>query len=296
MTAHQSPLVSVIIPTFNAAAYVAQAIASAQCSREVPLEIIVIDDESTDGTWSVLETFEESIRKVRQTKGGPYKARNLGARLARGEWLAFLDADDEWAPGKLARQMDAADHGHAALIYTDRYNFGDCRRVKERQSDCVQLWDGDVFEPLLLDNFITLSSVLIHRHWFDQLGGFCEAQTGVQDWDLWLRYASAGGNVKLIREPLTGYRIHAEQMSHDHDRRANERLAVVRRALRSRRGKDVHWKIGRQALANVWEIGAWQAAPSHRAKAVYWFLRAARHWPWNVRLYKGIANCCLGRV
>jgi glycosyltransferase involved in cell wall biosynthesis len=293
--ANDSPTVSVIIPTFNGVAFISQAISSALLTRNVSVEVIVIDDESTDDTWQILEGFGDAIRKVQQSKGGPYKARNLGARLARGKWLAFLDADDDWFPDKLAKQLALADEG-TALIYTDRLNFGDCSRVKERQSDSVQLFEGDVFEPLLLGNFITLSSVLIRRDWFERLGGFSELHVGVQDWDLWLRCASYGSVVKLLREPLTRYRIHEKQMSGDLDRRALERVAVVQRALLSQRGQQVTRKVARQALASVWEIGAWQAAQTHRFKAITWYVRAACHWPWKVQLYKGIVRCCLERA
>jgi glycosyltransferase involved in cell wall biosynthesis len=290
-----APTASVIIPVFNGGTYIAQAISSALATCDVPIEVIVIDDQSTDDTWQVLEGFGDAIQKVSQSKGGPYKARNLGARLARGEWLAFLDADDEWIPGKLAKQLAIADN-ETALIYTDRYNFGDCNRVKARQSDCVKLWEGDVFEPLLLNNFITLSSVLMRKSWFERLGGFSEQNLGVQDWDLWLRCASEGGIVKLLPEPLTRYRIHSEQMSRNLDDRAAERLAVVQRSLRSSRGQKVRKKIARQALANIWEIGASQAALAHPGKAILWYMRAAYHWPWKWRMYKGIVKCCVGRV
>jgi len=291
---HPAPSVSVIIPAYNAAAYVGQAIDSVLASRDAAFEVLVIDDQSTDDTWQVLERFGNAIRKVLAPKGGPYKARNLGARLARGTWLAFLDADDEWAPDKLVKQLALADE-QTSLVYTDRFNIGDCGRVQPRQSDGVQLWEGDVFEPLLLNNFITLSSVLIRKSWFERLGGFSEDHVGVQDWDLWLRSAADGGLVKLLREPVTRYRYHAQQMSNHQDTRAAEREAVVRRALQSSRGRQVSWKVARQALANVWEIGACQTALSQRSKAIRWYLRAARYWPWNFQLYKGIAKCCLGR-
>jgi len=287
------PTVSVIIPAYNAASYIAEAINSVRANEGVDYEIIVVDDQSTDDTWQVLDTFGDSIRKVQAPKGGPYKARNLGARLAKGPWLAFLDADDTWAPTKLAKQLALADD-QTGLVYTDRLNIGDCSRVKERQSDSVRLWDGDVFEPLLLGNFITLSSVLIRKSWFDRLGGFSEAQVGVQDWDLWLRFAAEGGVVRLLREPLTSYRFHDQQMSSQHDARAAERSAVVSRTLLTPRGRHVNWAVARQAHASVWEIGAWQAAPTQRWKAISWFLRSAYYWPWNLRLYKGIVKCCIG--
>jgi glycosyltransferase involved in cell wall biosynthesis len=211
-----------------------------------------------------------------------------------GHWLAFLDADDEWAPDKLAKQLALADE-RTDLVYTDRFNIGETVRVKERQSDSVHLWEGDVFEPLLLGNFITLSSVLVRKSCFDRLGGFSEDYLGVQDWDLWLRFAESGGLVKLLREPVTSYRYHNEQMSQSHDRRMAERLAVVKRALLTPRGRKVSCRVVQQALASVWEIGAWQAAPTMPMKAIAWYLRAAYHWPWKMGLYKGIAKCCLGR-
>jgi glycosyltransferase involved in cell wall biosynthesis len=295
MSQHSSaiPQVSVIIPAYNSEAYVCQAISSALASRDVGLEVIVIDDGSTDDTWQVLEGFGSAIRKARQSTGGPYKARNLGARLARGQWLAFLDADDDWAPEKLAKQLALADD-QVGLIYTDRVNFGDLSRVKERQSDSVALWDGDVFERLLLGNFITLSSVLVRKSTFDRLGGFSEEHQGVQDWDLWLRYAADGGIVRLCREPLTRYRLHDSQMSNNLEARARDRVAVIRHALSSPRSIGVRRSVVRRAFANSWEIAAWQSAVSRRWTAVRWYLYSAHYWPWNMRIYKGIVKCCLG--
>ena len=286
------PLVSVIIPAYNSEAFIDQAVSSALASRDVSVEVIVIDDSSTDGTWAILESYGTAIQKVRQAKGGPYRARNLGARLARGEWIAFLDADDDWAPEKLSVQLAAADEG-IGLIYTDRLNFGNLDRYKERQSDSVVLHQGDVFEPLLLGNFITLSSVLMRREWFERLGGFSLNHIGVQDWDFWLRYAAAGGLVKLCEEPLTRYRIHPNQMSSDLSERVHEREGVIHRALASARGGKVSRALARKAMSNSWELAAWQSLVTHRRKAMADYLHAAYYWPWNPRLYKGMLKCIL---
>ncbi len=86
---NSAPKVSVIIPTYNAASYVVQAVSSALASRAVSLEVLVIDDESSDDTWQVLEGFGNSIHKARQAKGGPYKARNLGAVLPEANGWHF---------------------------------------------------------------------------------------------------------------------------------------------------------------------------------------------------------------
>jgi glycosyltransferase involved in cell wall biosynthesis len=288
-----APAVSVIVAAFNASAYIADAVQSALASRDVSLEVIVVDDDSTDTTWDILREFGESIRAVRQAKGGAYRARNLGASLARGEWLAFLDSDDLWTDNKLASQLSLASAG-TDLIYTDTENIGEVDRVKRHQSDSTPLFEGDVFEPLLLNNFIALSSVLIRKRSFFELGGFAEYRSGTQDWDLWLRYAAAGGRVGLVREPLTKYRIHAGQMTKRLALRMADRVAVVERALTSPRGLTVSSSTARQARANVWQIGAWLAAPSEPRTAIVWYLRAARHWPWNMALYKGIVKCALG--
>lgn len=288
------PTVSVIIPALNAARYIGRAVSSAMESEDVSFEVIVVDDGSEDGTWQLLEDLGPRIRTARQDRGGPYVARNLGAGLARGEWLAFLDADDEWEPSKLSKQLRLADES-TGLVYTDRVNIGDLSRVSRLQSDSVRLWEGDVFEPLLLGNFITLSSVLMRKSWFDRLGGFEVGRRGVQDWDLWLRYAAAGGLVRLCREPLTRYRIHAQQMSNDLKARALDRESVLRQALRLPRGRHVSARTVRKAFASVWTIGAWQAAADQPGRAIAWYLRAASYWPWDVETYKAIAKCCLGR-
>jgi glycosyltransferase involved in cell wall biosynthesis len=287
MAGHK-PLVSVIIAAFNAADYIGEAIESV-LAQDVPLEVLVIDDESTDDTWQVLQGFGDKILAVRQQKGGAYVARNLGARLARGEWLAFLDADDRWRPGKLAAQMAVAE-ADTGLVYTDCRNFGIIDRVSERQSESTAFYEGEVFEHLLLTNFIALSSVVVRRSWFERLGGFSEVHVGIQDWDLWLRFAAAGGLVKLVSEPLTEYRIHPKQMTGNLRQRAIERMNVVERALASPRGRLISHSRARQARANVLHIGAWLAITAEPRLAIKWYLRAAAYWPWTLTLYKGLVK------
>ena len=293
MTTPQIPLVTVIIPNFNGKAYVAGAVDCALASIGVPVEVIVVDDESTDGSWELLQAYGDRITLLRQHRGGPYRARNLAAAQARGEWLAFLDADDEWLPEKLSKQLALA-REPVAMVYTDRDNFGDLSRSRERQSDSVTLYDGDVFEPLLGGNFITLSSVLMRKQQFESLGGFAVEQHGVQDWDMWLRYSAAGGRVALCREPLTRYRIHEAQMTNDSGQRARDRETVLRRALDSPRGQSVPKPVVRDALASLWELAAWHAAdrPWQATKA---YLKAASYRPFRLSAWKGVLRSLLGR-
>jgi glycosyltransferase involved in cell wall biosynthesis len=285
--------ISTIIPAFNSARYVGAAIRSALDQRGVRNEVIVIDDGSSDRTGDVIKSFGDLVRSQRTAKFGPYKARNLGAKLVTGEWLAFLDADDEWLPDKLATQLARSDE-QTDLIYTDRLNFGDLAGMRPRLSETQPLWEGDVFEPLLMGNFITLSSVLMRKRAFESLGGFAEATFGVMDWDLWLRYAAAGGRVKACKEPLTRYRWHSGAISNDLDHRCADRLTVVRRALALPRAGGLSRSTARRAFATAWEVSARYASRTRLTKALTWYLRSALCWPWKLDIYKEIAKCCIG--
>ena len=285
--------VTAIIPAYNSEAYLAQAIDSALGQRGVDVEVIVIDDGSTDGTWGVIQRYGDAVLGLRMERVGPYRSRNHAARLASGDWLAFLDADDDWMPDKLVKQLERAG-AETDLVYTDRVNFGESGRVSERQSDLGQLHEGDLFEPLLMGNFVTLSSVMIRKEAFERLGGFSEERFGVMDWEFWLRYAAEGGRARACSEPLTRYRWHAGAISNDHGPRCRDRLQVVQRALATPRGRALGKAAARRALANAWKTSAWFAAPSQPRQAIAWYLRAIRQWPWDPSAYKQIVKCCVG--
>ena len=122
------PLVSVIIPAYNAAAFVSNAIESALAQTHHPLEIIVVDDGSTDGTINMVRKFPVTL--VQQSNSGPAGARNTGALASSGEWLAFLDHDDTWDMNKTAVQMTYVDESISAVFspkdpYLSEFNFND---------------------------------------------------------------------------------------------------------------------------------------------------------------------------
>lgn len=293
-----TPEVSVIIPAHNASAFVPYAISSALASEAVKIEVIVVDDGSTDETWNLLDAYGDAIQAVRVANGGPYRARNLAAGLAKGEWLAFLDSDDEWEAEKLKKQLACADD-QTSMVYTDCRNIGDTSRVKPFQSDNTAMFEGQIFRQLLHENFISLSSVLIRKSCFDRLGGFSLEATGVQDWDLWLRLSGWGGIVRLCREPLTKYRHHPAQMSIHVDDRLRDRLGVLARALKQPAAQDLsRWEI-RQAFAKNIEISAWRAAESQPAKSLKLYVQAASYWPFSTHTIRQTVKCalaCLGAV
>jgi glycosyltransferase involved in cell wall biosynthesis len=287
-----APQVSVLIPAYNASQHIAGAVNSALQQDGVAVEVIVVDDGSTDDTLAVLEPFHHRIHVLRQKNSGQAIARDRAAQMAKGQWLAFLDADDEWQPNKLLQQLSLA-NGEADLVYTERLNVDRGDRITALQSAAQTLWEGDIFEQLLLGNFITLSSALICKTRFDELGGFGDAPLGCEDWDLWLRHSARGGQVKVCRQPLTWYRWSQSSVSGNHDRMCAARLKVLERALHLPRAKSVPRSVIRKAFANVWQTSAWHVAPFNRLKALRWYLHAAAVYPWNPAVYKAMLKCCL---
>ena len=182
--------VSVVVPAHDAASTVGDAIRSALAQTRPPDEIVVVDDGSTDGTAAVVESFGAAVRLVRQSQRGPSSARNAAAAAATGEWLAFLDADDAWHPGKLEHQLRVA--GDAAVVATDWTReavFGDA-------PPSVRTTRLSTRDILVMNRFQT-STVLLRRAAFDAAGGFDPAVDGVEDWDMWLRASRYGAVVKL---------------------------------------------------------------------------------------------------
>jgi glycosyltransferase involved in cell wall biosynthesis len=283
--------VSVVIPAYNAEAFIGEAVESVLAQTHRDVEVIVVDDGSTDGTLQRLAPFAGKIAIVRQAQGGVSAARNAGVERASGSWVAFLDADDVWLPEKLARQLSAA---AAPVVYTDRYNIGDRGDLPDIHSGVNRLHDGDIFTTLLVEgNFITASSVMMRRDLFDELGGFFRGLAAAADWDLWIRAAER----QLIRccpEPLVQYRFHGAGMSRNHRKMGQERMLVIDRALRLPRARQLDWRMKRQISAKAWLDTAYDASKfGARASALLDYGRAAVAWPLYATPYKEVLKLCL---
>jgi glycosyltransferase involved in cell wall biosynthesis len=206
------PLVSVIIPTHNRCEPVREAIASALAQRTVDAEVIVVDDGSADGTAAMLETFGSRIRRLHQPAGGVSAARNSGARLAAGEWLAFLDSDDLWRPDKLRRQL-AFHAGAPALRASQTGEIWIRNGVRVNPCRHHRKPDGDIFAASVVRCVVSPSAVLLRRDLFESLGGFDEGLPVCEDYDLWLRLGARAA-VGLLDEPLVIKRGgHPDQLS-----------------------------------------------------------------------------------
>jgi len=207
--------VSVIIPTHDRAAVLGRAIESVLAQTLPPREIIVVDDGSTDGTEALLRSSFPQVRCLRQENRGVSAARNTGIATVTGEWLAFLDSDDEWLPGKLAAQREAlAAHPDCRLCHAEEIWIRNGKRVNAMRKH--EKSGGNIYRRCLPLCVISPSAAVIHRDLFRDYGGFDETLPACEDYDLWLRIC-AREPVAFVKQPqIVKYGGHADQLSRRH--------------------------------------------------------------------------------
>jgi glycosyltransferase involved in cell wall biosynthesis len=207
-----SPLASVIIPTYNRARCLREAVDSVLAQEFRDFELIVVDDGSRDETPQLLQSYGDSIRVLRQENRGVSAARNAGIAGSRGELIAFLDSDDIWLPGKLSRQVEFFRQNPESLIcQTEELWVKNGRRVNPGKRH--QKREGMIFEPSLELCLVSPSAVMLRRELFDRVGLFNERLPACEDYDLWLR-VSCRYPVGLIETALIAKRGgHADQLS-----------------------------------------------------------------------------------
>jgi len=207
------PCVSVIIPTYNRAALVAEAVPSVLAQTWRDFEVLVVDDGSTDDTAAALAPFAGQVTVLRRpSRGGVSAARNRGIAAARGQWLAFLDSDDLWLPEKLRRQW-AFLEAQPGLLLCQTEETWVRRGVRVNQPLSHRKVGGDIFLKSLERCLVSPSAVLLHRRLIEEHGGFDENLPAAEDYDLWLRL-SWRYPVGLVPEALVIKRGgHADQLS-----------------------------------------------------------------------------------
>ncbi len=209
------PTVSVVIPAYNSAAYLEDSIESVLGQSYPHFELIVVDDGSTDNTAEVMGSYAGRCTYVRQENAGSAEARNHGIRLAKGELIAFLDADDIWVPHKLERQIEFFKaHPDAGMVYAHHVRVEKDGRERPSRRGLEDLPSGQIFEKLFVQNIIPTSSVILTREAIEKVGMFGADLRRAQDFDLWLRVAH-DFNCYAVPEALHKFRSHEGSASTD---------------------------------------------------------------------------------
>lgn len=229
--------VSVIIPAFNQARYLRAAIDSVRRQTYRDVELVVVDDGSTDETPDVLREYAGTpgVRTLRQQNAGVGAARNAGFAASTGSLVTFLDADDYFHPDRIAHQV-----GH--FWSRPEIGFGYCDIIRVGANDEVAdsyevqgarlVLDGDIFDSLLMGGYFPPHTVIVRREIFEQSGGFDPALGGHADLDLWLRLSGAGVRADFLPEKLAYYRVHDGSMSRDRRHMLQTRMAALEKAVR----------------------------------------------------------------
>lgn len=215
------PLVSVIIPTYNCSAYIRQTIDSVLAQTYSNIELLVIDDGSTDNTINIIQEYGYRLQLICKDNAGVSSARNLGIEKASGQYVCFLDHDDYWYPGKISQQVEAfVNCPEVGIVYScfkcwlpdEQGNFSspDSMDVVPISSEIEPDFSGWIYHLLLLDCWVLTSTAMINTDVFQSCGIFDESLPYSEDWELWLRVARKYQFIKL-RGTTTLYRQHHQQ-------------------------------------------------------------------------------------
>ncbi len=207
----QAPLFSVVMPAYNAEAYLRDAVESVRAQTLSDWELIVTDDGSSDGTGALLEALAREDSRIRvlrrNVNGGPAKARNDAIAVSRGRFVAFLDSDDVWYPTKFERQKAMFDAEAPALVFS-AYELWDARTGHTRTVPCPR---EIAYEDLLFGNVVGCLTAVYDTEQVGRLSMPDIQQR--QDWGLWLRVLRDGGRGVGVQEPLAALRMHRRSMT-----------------------------------------------------------------------------------
>jgi GT2 family glycosyltransferase len=209
----RTPTFSIAIAAYQAEPFVAKAIESALAQTLPAQEIVVVDDGSTDGTAEAVEPYHDRVVFLQKENGGEGSAKNAAARAATGDFVALLDADDTYLPGRLeALGRLAAARPDLDIVTTDALVEADGERTRRVYAEASRFAVDDQRSAILRGNFIC-GHCAIRREAFLGAGGFDESIRYTADWDCWIRMIFAGARAGLVYEPLSVYRIWAGSLS-----------------------------------------------------------------------------------
>lgn len=230
------PLVSVIIPVYNAEKYIKQAIESVLYQTYKNVEIIIVNDFSTDKSDEIIKSLMAKHKEVNilyfinEKNLGVAESRNIGIRYASGEYIAFLDADDYWFPNKLEKQINLfLQNPNIGLVHTYKVVLKEDKNFwfpTKYHLKLINRLEGEIYDKIIQGNWICTSSVMIKKCIIDKVGFFNSKFSPSEDWDLWIRMAKVT-SFGLVREFLTCYRHNDLGISKDVVKYSNSILSIV---------------------------------------------------------------------
>lgn len=253
--------VSVIIPAYNKAEYTRRTVASVLAQSYPCIEVIVVDDGSTDNTAQVMALYSDKIRYIRKSNGGACSARNAGIRESVGEYVAFIDCDDLYEPRKIEVCAEYLDKNpQYGFVHTAAHFINNEDKVEGLYDHSKSRRQGWISRQLILGNHICNSTMVIRRDILSRAGFFDEAIFTPGDWDLSLRLSQVA-QVGYVREPLTKYRITDNYIFNRLDLAQREELYVIEKFfqrnpdafLRSRALSNLHLRFAQcHIVKNDW--------------------------------------------
>lgn len=276
------PVVSILTPVYKGERFIGHAIASALRQTYSHIELVIVNDGSPDTSAEVIRPFlsDPRVKYIEQTNSGVAAARNTALAYATGDYVGFLDQDDEWLPDKLALQVSfLQSHPDIALVHGRQVSMDDSGSILDRDFINIEAVSGHCF-PLLFDkNRIAVLTVLARRSAITEAGGFNPRASRADDYELWLRIALKHP-IGFIEQPVARYRVHGDNASHDAFRMTiadltaiesvmadlpGVREAVTDAAIRTRL-YDLHWQLGNW---HMWKHQDFKKACDHFRKAIH---------------------------
>ena len=284
-----APRVSVIIPAYNQARFLADAVNSVLAQTCRDFEIVIVDDGSTDETPTVAQGFFDAapwdaagsnrVRLFRQENRGLAGARNTGIRQARGEFIALLDSDDLWLPGFLEKMLAlAGDHPEAAVLYCGWRYVDEGGRLLPEAPHLTVIPPMEMHARMLRANQLNVCTVLLRREAVLQAGLFDESFRRLEDWDLWLRLLEEVCTFVGLKEPLVLYRLHGSSLSADAAEMKRVSTRLVEKHFGPPDGPSASWPAEKRlayggmyryhAITALSRQGDWPACRKYLGKAL----------------------------
>jgi glycosyltransferase involved in cell wall biosynthesis len=232
------PLVSVIIPTYNRSQYICYAIDSVLAQTYENIEIIVVDDGSTDDTRDILQLYDSKIKYIFQNNSGPSTARNSGIKQANGDLIAFLDSDDIWLPEKLEYQVQLLEQSPDSIgLVACGYYIIDAlgKKIGNPKINRNHKIHKSFLIEIMVHNALSGggSGALVRRECFKKVGLFDEELWIGEDWDIWIRI-SKQYEIAFVESPLFKYRTHLGNLCNCNPRSKEDAKRIVRKNIEKR--------------------------------------------------------------